>query len=331
VAEEREEEQQTEVSLVGPEGPLPRNWAEAIPFVTWGFIALGFALESVNALTHAEWLRSAISFAGLLVVMVAMIHWRQARGWISRTHPNLGFLGAALLLMVITLTPFIEQRRWPFAIQLAALLTHSNNNEKIVSLTTKLSLADKEAKALQQKLDNAERDLGSARAELDKTKKELEYAKANTAPDAISMFTHRQLLLSPTLPTLGTNEPSPISWVRLYYNSASNSLATMSKDDNIAEITIQQEKGSISNALLKVFYVSVRFRDEIGPFTVSMQKERPYYDSFAGVGGVAQGFIYTIGDNGSSIVRMTLDFADKYNNYLILTPSDINLYFFKKG
>jgi len=147
VAEEREEEG----AIAGPEGPLPRTWREAIPYVVWVVIVLGFGLEFVNALTHAEWWRALASFLGLGALMAAVIHWNTIRFWVSRTNPNFILLAIALFLLAIILSPFVEQRRLPFGVPSGSIEVVSKADYD--ALSQKLAEANSENANLKDKLE----------------------------------------------------------------------------------------------------------------------------------------------------------------------------------
>jgi hypothetical protein len=98
------------------EGSLPNTWREAVPYVVWVVIVLGFGLEAVTALVHGEWLHLVVSAVGLVGLMAMALHWRQLQSWLSNTNPNWVWTAFALLLLGIILAPFIEQRRLPFAV-----------------------------------------------------------------------------------------------------------------------------------------------------------------------------------------------------------------------
>jgi hypothetical protein len=102
-------------ATVSEGGPLPKTWREAIPYVVWVVLVLGFGLEFVAALVHGEWVRAGVSFAGLVGLMAAALHGNQIRSWIARTNPNWLYPGLLVLLLGIILSPFIEEKRWPLS------------------------------------------------------------------------------------------------------------------------------------------------------------------------------------------------------------------------
>jgi hypothetical protein len=101
---------------------VPTSWKEAIPYVVWVVLVLGFGLEFVAALVHGEWLRAVISFVGLVALMAAALHWNQIKSWAAQTNPNWVIATLSLVLAGLILSPFLEQRRWPFSPQFEAPL-----------------------------------------------------------------------------------------------------------------------------------------------------------------------------------------------------------------
>jgi hypothetical protein len=66
------------------ETSLPTTWKEAIPYVGWIVLVLGFGLEFVSALVHLEAFRALGSFVGLVTLIAAMLHWKQFTAWAPR-------------------------------------------------------------------------------------------------------------------------------------------------------------------------------------------------------------------------------------------------------
>jgi hypothetical protein len=96
-------------------GALPRTWKEAIPYVVWVVLILGFGLELVASLVRGEWLHFIVSFVGLVGLMAAALHWNKIKSWAQDTNPNWVWGAFALLLLALIFSPFIEQQRWPFS------------------------------------------------------------------------------------------------------------------------------------------------------------------------------------------------------------------------
>jgi hypothetical protein len=63
------------------EEPVPTTWKEAFPYVTWGILVFSFGLEGVITLVHGEFAISGVSFAGMLAVTAAALHWNQLKRW----------------------------------------------------------------------------------------------------------------------------------------------------------------------------------------------------------------------------------------------------------
>jgi hypothetical protein len=109
------DEEPSEQRVSSPEGSLPTTWREAVPYVVWVVLILGFGLETVAALVHFEWVRAIVSAIGLVAMMAAILHWKQIRSWASELNPNWIVAALSLLLAGLILSPFVEQRRWPFS------------------------------------------------------------------------------------------------------------------------------------------------------------------------------------------------------------------------
>jgi hypothetical protein len=102
-----------EGEAVSEGGALPKTWREAIPYVVWVVIVLGFGLEFVAALVHFELWRAIISFVGLVMTMAAALYSPRLKSWAHRVSPNWVYPGLLVLLTAIIFSPFIEGRQWP--------------------------------------------------------------------------------------------------------------------------------------------------------------------------------------------------------------------------
>jgi hypothetical protein len=94
---------------------LPRSWREAIPYIVWVVLILGFGLEFTTSIVHAAWLSAFISFCAMAGLTTVTLHWPQLRSWAAGISPNWLVGSFALLLVIIALLPFVEQKRWPFS------------------------------------------------------------------------------------------------------------------------------------------------------------------------------------------------------------------------
>jgi hypothetical protein len=97
----------------GPEGPLPRTWREAVPYLVWVVLILGFGLECVAHLLKFEWLQALLAFIGMVGLAAMMLHWTQIRGKFNDTRWLVA--AAMLLLLALILSPFVEEERWPLS------------------------------------------------------------------------------------------------------------------------------------------------------------------------------------------------------------------------
>jgi hypothetical protein len=98
------------------EGPLPNSWREAIPVVTWVVLVLAFGLlfvDSLGQLFTDPLGRAAFAFASM-VGLVAMLIYRK---WLLERFKALSgdsvLAVIIILLLVLTLTPFVYEGRWP--------------------------------------------------------------------------------------------------------------------------------------------------------------------------------------------------------------------------
>jgi hypothetical protein len=157
-------------------GPLPRTWREAIPYVVWVVLVLGFGLEFVAALVHGEWVRAGVSLAGLVALMAAALHWNQIRSWIARTNPNWLYPGLLVLLLAIILSPFIEEKRWP----LSAWFQTSGPPIAVHDPPTAEDIA-KATAPIRAELEGVKRELATTKGELESVKQQLQAARSAPA------------------------------------------------------------------------------------------------------------------------------------------------------
>jgi hypothetical protein len=113
-SEARNESQSAKGDVLASEGAFPKTWKEAVPYVVWVVLVLGFGLEFVTALVHGDWLHVLVSLVGLVGLMAMALHWKQLQDWARRISPNWIVGVFALLLEALILAPFIEEHRLPF-------------------------------------------------------------------------------------------------------------------------------------------------------------------------------------------------------------------------
>ena len=99
------------------EEPIPSGWNQAIPSLIWGALVLAFAflfVDSLGQLFADPIRRGGFAFTAMLGLVAVTIY----RKWLWTKFQSLsgGSVLAAILvfIVVIALSPFVEQRRWPF-------------------------------------------------------------------------------------------------------------------------------------------------------------------------------------------------------------------------
>jgi hypothetical protein len=105
--------------------PRPTNWKETIPFVVWGVLVVAFGLTGVEHFVVSvgqywqgkpwtnEGLQAAVAFIGMAGLAAMMIHGGRIREKFSDIR---WLIGACMFAVVVSaFSPYVEQRRWPFA------------------------------------------------------------------------------------------------------------------------------------------------------------------------------------------------------------------------
>lgn len=157
--------------------------------------------------------------------------------------------------------------------------------------------------------------LNAAQQELDQT------ARANALSSS-----PLSLLGTSTLPTVS---PPPetvlISSATLYYDKDTDSLTLMSKGDQLRNVNIEQEKGTLRTTGLPIFYVTFWFKNGTGPFQIDAN------------GSLASGlelfprnrYSYAIEENNGSWVKLTFNFFENADKFLLLRSDYIHVNFYK--
>jgi hypothetical protein len=99
------------------EGPVPKNWREALPFLIWGVLIFACGFEGIASLLHAEWLQAVLGLGGMFGLTAMLIHWARIRDNFADIRWLMGAIMVALV--VAALSPYVEQHRWPFVWQFA--------------------------------------------------------------------------------------------------------------------------------------------------------------------------------------------------------------------
>jgi hypothetical protein len=94
---------------------LPKNWAEATGQFVWGVLILGWGLELIISVLDAQWARAFFALAGGVVFLAMLVHADELRNRLMRISPNWIVAAAFACLQVLILSPFVEEKRWPFS------------------------------------------------------------------------------------------------------------------------------------------------------------------------------------------------------------------------
>jgi hypothetical protein len=97
---------------------LPKTPKEWLLAAIWGIFAFAAGFESVVSLVHGEWGPSAAAFVLFLAlagVALMLTFSDRLRQWALGISPN-WIVGACMtLLLIIALSPYVEEKRWPFS------------------------------------------------------------------------------------------------------------------------------------------------------------------------------------------------------------------------
>jgi hypothetical protein len=124
----------------------PKDWVLA---GVWGIFATAAGTQFVVSLTKGEWNTAIAAFAlflALMTIIMAVIFSEKLREWASGTSPNWMMGAIAVLLIILALSPFIEEKKWPFS----SWFSEANDIAQAI-------------KPLQEKLDAAKSELSKAR------------------------------------------------------------------------------------------------------------------------------------------------------------------------
>jgi hypothetical protein len=89
----------------------PQSWREALPLLVWGVLIFAFGFEGVASLIHGEWWQTIFGFGGMLGLTAMLVYWTR----IQKLKDIRWLVAASMVaLIVVALSPYIEQQRWPF-------------------------------------------------------------------------------------------------------------------------------------------------------------------------------------------------------------------------
>jgi hypothetical protein len=94
------------------DGPLPKTWQEAPPYIAWGAIVVACFLVFIERLVAASY---GEALAALIIGIAATAVALHSKDWLARTNPNWMYVAALLFVATLILWPNLEQRRWPFS------------------------------------------------------------------------------------------------------------------------------------------------------------------------------------------------------------------------
>jgi hypothetical protein len=352
------------------EFPIPRSWGAAWPLILWGMLAFSLVLvfaESMAALIESPALRAGTSVVALLGVTAMLIYRERLLLKLRNPSPWLIAAIACTTLWVLSASPFIEQKRWPFSVwfpnpitdaepQKATLIDWLKQAQQERDQTTvernsaQKSWADdlKKMQAIQSQLTGAQQERDMAQAELAKARKAGEDAnnKATTLQkeldDAKKPSPYAGALFPPpTRVPLGTvdthssilsleksfNEANRIGSAKLRFYENSNSLEIVEKGDAIAKVDIETEQSNITARALPLFSAKFSFKSESGPFDVRA----------SGSGSTAQlsnlnPLSYWVLENTRRHINVSLDLANQKGGVSFsIIPREITITFYKSG
>jgi hypothetical protein len=158
----------SEVPSTGPHmsDPVPKNWVDAVPAVLFGFYGLGFALEAVAAMNRGEINVFILDSIACVVLTAIAVMWVKYRKWLPAKLVSTTTLvvtdarwlvgAAAVLLIASALSPYAQQRHFPF-------IGESTSPTDVANVTA----------PLQSRLEEVTRERDAARAEAAQMKQQL--------------------------------------------------------------------------------------------------------------------------------------------------------------
>jgi hypothetical protein len=94
----------------------PKNLREAVPSLVWGVFIFAAGFEGVAFALAGEWPSAIAGFALCGGLTLVLIYFPRLREWATGVSPNWIAGAIASLLIVVALSPFIEEKRWPFSV-----------------------------------------------------------------------------------------------------------------------------------------------------------------------------------------------------------------------
>ena len=140
------------------EASTPKNWWEAwSSHIVWGGLVFTCFFVFIEKLVERDW-GSALAalLLGLGIAAVAL----HSKAWLERTNPNWACAGALALVLALILSPFIEEKRWPFSAWFPATPSETDIAKAVQKATdpirAQLALAWKERDQAQARVKELE-------------------------------------------------------------------------------------------------------------------------------------------------------------------------------
>jgi hypothetical protein len=134
--------------------PLPKTWQEALPYVAWIGLVISCFLVFITKLIERSYGEALVSLLiGICITAIAL----HSKDWLARTNPNWVYVASAVVAVSLTMSPFIEEKRWPFSMWFPTPPTTDQIADAVAQKITPLAQsppkADQIVEAITNKLD----------------------------------------------------------------------------------------------------------------------------------------------------------------------------------
>ena len=123
----------------------PKNLTEAIPSLVWGVFIFASGFEGIVFTLDGQWWSAIAGFALCGGLTLVLIYFPRLREWATRVSPNWLAGAIASLLIVIALSPFVEEGRRPFSPSPvpSTIVQNAPTHEDVAKITSPL-IADRD-------------------------------------------------------------------------------------------------------------------------------------------------------------------------------------------
>lgn len=130
----------------------PTSWREAVPLLVWAVLIFAFGFEGVASLIQGQFLQAFFGFGGMVGLTAMLIHWTK----IKEAFGSIRWLvmAATVALVVVALSPFVEQHRWPFSRVFHDPPSTEDIAKAIAPVEAKLKAANQQLADTKQQLQN---------------------------------------------------------------------------------------------------------------------------------------------------------------------------------